>query len=249
MHPRQVGRLHGTILSTAACLLALAVASPAHAALSRVGPVSADPQIGGYPLWYQDPSGLSLEFCDPLNQSELAGGWCLILPGDTTVPESFPSPFFDEHFYFDATAAADAVQGGKGLLTLALEGAFGGTGAVAPGNQIVFARIRIKLSPVPVTGTYRFIHPYGEESLQGVAGDVIFFTDDAGLNCPAGQFDCALNTRMGPFLLPSATPGGAEMAPLTAANPTPDTDPAHFGGVFAATPYPGTGKSYIADPA
>ncbi|MFL5248191.1 MAG: Ig-like domain-containing protein [Myxococcales bacterium] len=249
MHPRQVGRLHGTILSTAACLLALAVASPAHAALSRVGPVSADPQIGGYPLWYQDPSGLSLEFCDPLNQSELAGGWCLILPGDTTVPESFPSPFFDEHFYFDATAAADPVQGGKGLLTLALEGAFGGTGAVAPGNQIVFARIRIKLSPVPVTGTYRFIHPYGEESLQGVAGDVIFFTDDAGLNCPAGQFDCALNTRMGPFLLPSATPGGAEMPALTAANPTPDTDPAHFGGVFAPTAYPGTGKSYIADPA
>jgi hypothetical protein len=39
------------------------------------------------------------------------------------------------------------------------------------------------------------------------------------------------------------------MAALTAANPEPDTDPAHFGGAFAATPYPGTGKAYIADPA
>src|SRR3954464_11128052 len=126
MHPRQVGRLHGSILSTAACLLALAVASPAHAALSRVGPASADPQIGGYPLWYQDPSGLSLEFCDPLNERELSGGWCLILPGDTTVPESFPASFFDEHFYFAETAAADPVQGGKGPSLDRLEGERGG---------------------------------------------------------------------------------------------------------------------------
>ena len=37
------------------------------------------------------------------------------------------------------------------------------------------------------------------------------------------------------------------MAPLTAANQTPDTDPAHFPG--GTTVYPGTGKSYIADPA
>ena len=29
------------------------------------------------------------------------------------------------------------------------------------------------------------------------------------------------------------------MPPLTAANQTPDTDPAHFGGAFAPTPYPG----------
>ncbi|MBI2318440.1 MAG: hypothetical protein HYU75_15955 [Betaproteobacteria bacterium] len=39
------------------------------------------------------------------------------------------------------------------------------------------------------------------------------------------------------------------MPPLTAANPTPDTDPAHFKGAFAPTPYPGTGAAYIADPA
>jgi hypothetical protein len=55
--------------------------------------------------------------------------------------------------------------------------------------------------------------------------------------------------RIGPFLLPSATPGGAEMPALTATNPTPDTNPANFGGGFAPTTYPGTGKAYIADPA
>ena len=36
---------------------------------------------------------------------------------------------------------------------------------------------------------------------------------------------------------------------MTAQNPTPDTDPAHFGGTFAPTAYPGTGKAYLADPA
>lgn len=228
----------------------LAVAVPAHATLQRVGPVSNAPSIGGYPSWYQDHTGLTLEFCDPKNASEVEGGWCLLLPPDVpTVPEVFPNPFFDEHFYFAANANLNLGNGGKALLVLAEEGAFA-TGPPAPGDQITFSRIRVKLTPVPVTGTYRFIHPYGEEIVDANAGDVIFITDDIGINCPpGGPFDCSLQSRLGPFLLPSATPGGPEMAALTALNPTPDTDPAHFGGVFGPTPYPGTGKAYIADPA
>ena len=120
-------------------------------------------------------------------------------------------------------------------------------GPIVAGDQITFSRIRVVLNPVPVSGNYRFIHPYGEELLEGVAGDRIFFSDDVGV--AAGNFTGALRSRMGPFLLPSATPGGAEMPPLTAANPTPDTDPAHFGGVFTPTDYPNTGAAYIADPA
>jgi len=220
----------------------------AQAVLERVGPPSNAPSIGGYPLWYQDTTGLALEFCDPKNASEAAGSWCLLLPGDLpTVPEVFPNAYFDEHFYFAAGATLIHATQAKGFLVLAQEAAFA-TGAPAPGAQITFARIRVKLDPVPVTGTYRFIHPYGEESIFAEAGGRIFFTDDAGINCPPGQFDCALNGRPGPFLLPAATPGGAEMPPLTATNPTPDTDPAHFGGAFVATPYPGNGKAYIADP-
>jgi hypothetical protein len=222
---------------------------PAHAVLQRVGPPSTAASIGGYPTWYQDATGLALEFCDPKNQSEVEGGWCLLLAGDVhVVPETFPTAFFDEHFYFAAGASAPRADGGRALLTLAQEAAFA-VGPPIPGDQVVFARIRVVLNPVAVTGTYRFIHPYGEEVIQGVAGDKIFFTEDVGINCPAGQFDCALNSRLGPFLLPSAIPGGAEMPPLTAQNPTPDTNPAHFGGDFAPTPYPGTGKAYIADPA
>ncbi|MFL5415800.1 MAG: Ig-like domain-containing protein [Myxococcales bacterium] len=239
-----------SIPSALAAVLMLGITFPAHAALERVGPVNAAPSVGSFPAWYQDASGLSLEFCDPLNASEVAGGWCLLLPADVpTVPETFPAPFFDEHFYFAADGTINLPQGGKALLTLALEAGFAGLGTAAPGQQITFARIRIKYDPVPVAGTYRFIHPYGEERITANAGDRIFFTDDVGVNCAPATFDCAMASRLGPFLLPSNTPGGAEIGPVTATNPFPDQNPANFGGAFVPTTYPGTGKSYIADPA
>jgi hypothetical protein len=233
-----------------ALALALAASSfSAHAVLQRAGPVGIAPNVGGFPTWYQDTTGLALEFCSPKNLSELDGGWCLLLPPDVTVvPEAFPSNFFDEHFYYAAGAGIGTrVLGAKANLVIGMEGAFV-PGAVVAGDQVAFARIRVVLNPVPLSGTYRFIHPYGENSIEGVAGLRIFYTDDFGAMCGL-NFDCALNGRMGPFLLPSATVGGAEMPALTEANPTPDIDPAHFGGVFAATPYPATGNAYIADPA
>ncbi|MFL5431751.1 MAG: cadherin-like domain-containing protein [Myxococcales bacterium] len=240
-----------TILPASAALLMLGITSPAHAALERVGPANTASSVGGYPAWYQDSTGLSLEFCDPTNASEVAGGWCLLLPGDVpTVPEVFPGTFFDEHFYFAGGSSLTPATGGKALLNVALEGAFAGAGNPAAGQQITFARIRVNLIPVPTTGTYRFIHPYGEEHIAATAGSRIFFTDDVGINCPpGGPYDCALAGRLGPFLLPSDTAGGLETGPVTAANPTPDTNPAHFGGVFTPTTYPGNGKVYIADPA
>src|SRR5438067_1895588 len=240
-------RFSTTIAGATVALSALAVTSPAHAALERTGPVSNAPAIGGFPTWYQDRTGLALEFCNPSTQSELEGGWCLLAVGDTVVPEIFPTTYADEHFYYAADAALTPATGGKALFRGAVEAAF--VTAVQPGDQMVFSRIRVRMTVVPMTGTYRFSHPYGEESIAAAAGDPrgIFFTDDVGLT--AGNFEEALTSRVGPFLVPSTTPGGAEMAALTAANPTPDTDPAHFGGAFTPTAYPGTGKAYLADPA
>src|SRR3954462_5104955 len=245
---QMLSRFNKSVLPALAALITAAVATPAHAVLERVGPVNNSPQGGGFPAWYQDTSGLGLEFCGPAYQAELDGGWCLILPGDTVFPESFPTTFFDEHFFYAGDSALTPLSGGKALLRVAVEAAF--TSDVAQGGQITFSRIRVKLTDIPVTGTYRFIHPYGEESIDAAAGEPrgIFFTDDIGIGA-AGDFTGALNSRLWPFLAASATPGGAEMPPVPAANPTPDTDPAHFGGTFAATPYPGTGKAYLADPA
>lgn len=188
----------------------IAMAGSANAVLERVGPTDPGPNVGGYPAWYQDTTGIALEFCSPTNQAELDGGWCLLLPGDVTaLPESFPGNYFDEHFWFAAGAAATPASGGKALLTLAVEAAFAAD--VAPGGQIAFSRIRVVLNPVPVSGTYRIIHPYGEELVNAVAGERIFITDDVGITCPPGQFDCATQSRLGPFLLPANTPGGPEL--------------------------------------
>ncbi|MCB1907144.1 MAG: cadherin-like domain-containing protein [Rhodocyclaceae bacterium] len=216
-------RSHRLTSCVASVALALAAGS-SHAVLERTGPI--DP-ANGFPLWYQDTTGLTLELCLPLNQAELDAGACLLLPGDPpTVPEVFPSAFFDEHFWWAANATISPPNGINVILVLAAEAAF--VLDVTPGGQIAFTRIRVRLDPAPVTGTYRFVHPYGEEIIEAQAGDRIFFTDDVGIECPPGEFSCAGLGRIGPFLLASDTPGGPELA---------------------AVPGPVPGKLYIADPA
>lgn len=60
--------------------------TPAHAALSRVGPVNPDT---GFPAWFQDSNGLRLENCldGPPN--------CLAAAGDLVAPDG-------EAFWWDA---------------------------------------------------------------------------------------------------------------------------------------------------
>lgn len=220
---------HPSKLRATALAVMLAAASfSAQAVLERAGPVSTAPSIGGFPAWYQDTTGLVLEFCDPKNQAEVDGGWCLLLPGDVVAPEVFPSNFFDEHFYFAANAIAPAANGARANLVLATEAAFA-VGPAIPGDQMVFSRIRIVLSPVPVSGTYRFIHPYGEETVEAVAGGRIFITDDVGLT--PGVFTDALNSRLGPFLLPANTPGGVELPAVAGPSGLYIADPNRIGPV------------------
>src|SRR6266545_3200018 len=227
-----------------AVLLAGAVPA-AQAALERVGPVTA--ATGGYPAWYQDKTGLALEFCTPINQAELNDGWCTILPADVpngAAPEVPFTNFSEEHFYWVAGAGSRTT----GQLVLALEGAFSVGPAIA-GDQIVFGRLRITHTSLPADGDYKVFTPFGDFTFPGlVAGDRLFFTSDIGFTCGTG-FDCALASQIGPFLLPSATPGGPEVPPI------PDLvqgqDPWHdiLIQTGTTTPYPGTGKKYIADPA
>jgi len=218
-------RIFSKIIQVTAAALAVGIASPAHAELDRVGPTSADPRVGGFPAWYQDKTGIAIEFCAPINQAEVDGGYCNVVTGDVIPPEVFPTNFFDEHFYFAAGADLAPANGGRALLVLALESAF--NAGVAPGEQIMFSRIRIRLDPVPMTGSYRIIHPYGEDVIDAVEGDRIFSTDDVGIGAQ-GDFTGAIHSRLGPFLMASNIPGGPELPPIT--GPVP-------------------GKLYIADPA
>src|SRR3954470_7807520 len=100
MKSRNLKRFCSSILPASAALLMLGVTFPARAELERVGPTSNDPRVGGFPAWYQDKTGIAIEFCGPINQAEADSGHCNLVTGDAIAPESFPTNFFDEHFYW-----------------------------------------------------------------------------------------------------------------------------------------------------
>jgi hypothetical protein len=237
MRLSSIGRLNfGTVkaaVAVATLAAALALPNAASAALERVGPTRSD---FGYPQWYQDSTGLILEFCSPTNVDELAGGYCLLLTGDTVAPESFPNQFADEHFYWAADNVGNwtlGTQTSGARLILGLEGAFA-IGPVRNGDQIVFGRLRIRVDDLPLSGTYTVYTPYGKYVFPDqVAGDRLFFTEDIGINCIVGDFTCALQSSIGPFLLPSDLPGGAELPPVGGPDPTKlyIADPARLGAV------------------
>ena len=240
---------------SAAALLAIAAAAPAHAALERVGPVDRSPSVGGFPAWFQDQSGITLEFCDLSTQAEWDGGWCLLVQPDGPaggLPEVFPNNFFDEHFYYAAdNVLLDAGTGLNAKLILALESAFV-NGAPADGDQMVFSRHRIDIRPLPFAGDYRVITPFSDITyFDRQAGERIFETLDIGTACPT-TFECALTGTLGPFLLPSATAGGAEVPPMPDLQSAPaGTDPFYDQMVALGagpTASAGTGKKYLSDP-
>lgn len=206
--------------------IALFLLAPfAMADLYRVGPV--DP-ANGYPRWYQDATGLALNLCVP-NAAELSSGSCLIFAADLPNPSQpvrFPDNFLDEHFWYNLNTSVPTAAG-KAKLVIGLEGAF--PGPILAGTQISFGRVRIVIDVPPPGGTYTITHPYGVETFPNVAPGprAIAFTEDIGLNCPVGDFTCALSSRVGPFLRASATPGGAALPPVV---------------------LPG-GNTYLADPA
>src|SRR3954469_23027749 len=209
----------------AALVLAATAAAAANATvLDQVGQrqgslVSFGPLMdNGFPTSYKDSHAVRLEACigavDPL---------CATPAGDTYDPEqpvSFPDNFPVEFFYHLANALvpgaptgvshrpANAAVPGPGngdlLVESNLEGAFA-QGAPASGDQMVFARIRIRDKNVPDGTTWRITHPYGVDVL--TAGDRgINTTMDIGV--APGQFSGALAGRVGPFLTwdPSVAP-------------------------------------------
>jgi Bacterial Ig domain len=207
MHPRTA-----KLATALAAALAFLIVAPARADLARVGPVNGS---NGFPTWYQDQTGTVVDLClpDGSDPGGLQTAACLLTnPPPITFPDTFP----DEAFYFNATSTPIATTAGKrALLVLALEAAFG-TGPVVPGQQIVFARIRVTAG-VPFNGTYTVKHPYGTETfpdvVAGQGNHDIFFTEDIGL--APGDFTGALTGRVGPFLQHAASPGGAPLPPVT----------------------------------
>lgn len=192
---------------------------PVVTGLHRVGPVGGA-NVGMFPEWYQDSTGLAFEFGTALTAGELAAGLVLLLPGDVAAtpevyqyPAASPTTFFNEHFYWHASATNKAIplNNGtngttKGKLIMGLEGAFLTAALEVPGSQVTFARIRIDVARAPYSGTYTLKTPYKTYVIPDiVAGQRIFFTEDYGV--AMGNFSDALNGPIGPFLWPADATG------------------------------------------
>ncbi len=181
--------------------------------LTAVGPVSA---TDGFPVWYKDKTGLRLENCiaaaDPLCPARGP------LP-DESAPISFPDNYPDEGFYSLTSANLDtapAVPGlpGKALLAVALEQAFR-SGPVIDGDQVTFARLRVKITNAQDGVDYKFTTPVGVKTVQTSRPNLVFDTEDIGVGGP-GDFSGALGGRIGPFLTWDTFPTDPALKPVAA---------------------------------
>ena len=186
----------------------LALASVASADLNRVGPANVPSPPGhGFPLWYQDLNGMVLDLCMPTAtgaQDPAAP------PGDGLPPRpAGPASSRTSSPPTSPTRCSSTAScrtpwplptGKRAILVLAVEAAFA-SGAAAPGQQMVFTRIRVTAG-VPFDGTYTVNHPYGTETFPNVVAGVgnrdIVFSEDIGVT--PGNFTEALTSRVGPFL-------------------------------------------------
>ena len=200
----------GLVASAAGLDLNNGTATPFH--LAKVGPVNqldglpaADPlhdaAANGFPYWYSDGTD-ALELCldkpvGAVDNCALAGSIPdpdapITFPQVTDGPHNFP----EEAFYWMATGGG-TLGTGRSLVVMALEAAFA-NGLPQPGDQMVFARTRLRID-VPVDGQYTVVWPYGKEDFAATAGRrTINVTQDVGIT--PGQFTDALSGNIGPFL-------------------------------------------------
>ncbi|HEY5974464.1 MAG TPA: choice-of-anchor D domain-containing protein, partial [Geobacteraceae bacterium] len=145
--------------------------TPAGAAMQAVSPGT---NPFGFPLWYQDTSGLALELCLDNNP------FCNLLPDAAFIPANpllLPGNFPVESFYMIADSILPTT-GGKNSdakLRLALEATFA-TGTATLGQQITFLLVNLqKMDNLPPSTTCTVTHPYGTFT---------FTTDSLGTTLP-----------------------------------------------------------------
>lgn len=180
--------------------------------LKNVGPV--DP-VHGYPLWYEDKSGLMLGLCTDYTRCFIAPpdpGRALMLSGKPNDPAAnFP----DEVFFYAAESIIFGTDGKThAILVQALEGTFMNEMPIQ-GDQIVFSRIRIRINNLIEGETYTVTYPYGEQTFvadvdagPGIApGPGYSMTRDIGITA-ALDFKAPVHGDIGPFLVPLSYAGG-----------------------------------------
>lgn len=204
------------------CPLALALAAvlgqPASAALYEVDPGPYTVENGHFAAWYQDTHGRTLDLCltqavssrvaaDPVD----GPSYMCPFPGldegfDAAQPAAFPGNFPGEAFWFTADAAIEDAASGIDLTYVSALEAFFLADEVVDGDQVSFARIRVRVD-IPGPGIYTVTHPYGvevfevsQEEFDETEGDrTINLTRDLGIGSPK-TYTGALGGDVGPFL-------------------------------------------------
>ena len=190
------------------------------------GPISPD---NGFPEWYQDETGTRVALCDDQTDP------LCVLPDvpegtyDPALPMSFPGNFPGELFWWNAVAAFDTTNTAadnravSARLVLAEEATFA-NGDAAPGDQIAFGRIRIRVDGLVLGGSYHVVTPYREYDFvaedDGKGGGEINYTEDIGCLETPCNFDRVNQSNVGPFLSQEGAPEGylgdpGVAAPLT----------------------------------
>lgn len=212
------GSLH-RVCTGVALLAAVLATAPAQAVLVDFGPTDVPSPPGhGFPLWYLAGDGMGLELC--LNETAVNANFpnnplCLLARNelaDPAAPVSFPDNFWPEAFWtrVDADMPTAFTGGGGGgggngsaLLVTALEGAFF-DGVPATGENVSFARIRIRIDNPVAGATLRVTHPFGSLRFEGVPAGLraVNFTSDFGIPAvvPPPNYNGALGGAIGPFL-------------------------------------------------
>jgi hypothetical protein len=204
-----ISRVIGTMVLL---LLTVCMAVPAHAVglLAKSTGVNA---VGGFPVWLQDQNSLALQACvDPARcPLPVAGEEPNFNPAN---PLSFPGPplnFPSEHFFFYAESNFP-VNGDTTLVIMAIEAAF--APSVAPGNQTMFHRFRVRIANPPVSGEYTLRHPWGTTTFTGqpcTAGVRCTVTADTNTGLPpdfAGILGVSPDGSISHFLVQPAPPAG-----------------------------------------
>jgi len=120
-----------------------------------VGPTDA---VNGYPTFFRDETGLALDLCD-----DAADLRCLADPVQPANPLSVAIGFGAEAFWWMGEAITPTAAG-QALLVQAVEAAWLNENP-APGDQIAFSRLRIRVDTSSV-GTHTVTHPYGVNTFE-----------------------------------------------------------------------------------
>jgi fibronectin type 3 domain-containing protein len=217
MHSRLLRSLRSraTAIATASgMLLTLVVGAPlpAHAALSRVGPIDATT----LPNWYDDGVGTRLQLCVDASPP------CFTSRPDLAAEPSATNLNAEgEVFWYNAEADIARPGGPLTFMRLAVEGTFsGGVPGQPAADQASFARVRFRVFDLIPGASYTITYPYGTKTFTADALGRINDTQDvgcfpAGVPCadmpPGAGFDAALAGGVGAFL--SWDPAVAPAAP------------------------------------